>query len=76
MTGDPITRKFNFSGTHGIPTAVSGDYYDTQRVTISALLDLTNTNAVDLTAKIQIYGTGDGRIFMGNCTSFKIVRLK
>ena len=76
MTGDPITRKFNFSGTHGIPTAVSGAYYDTQRVTVSALLDLTSANAVDLTAKIQIYGTGDGRIFMGNCTSFKIVRLK
>lgn len=76
MTGDPITRKFNFSGTHGIPTMISGEYYDTQRVTVSALLDLTSANAVDLTAKIQIYGTGDGRIFMGNCTSFKIVRLK
>jgi len=76
MTGDPITRKFNFSGTHGIPTVVSGEYYDTQRVTVSALLDLTSANAVDLTAKIQIYGTGDGRIFKGNCTSFKIVRLK
>lgn len=76
MTGDPITRKFNFSGTHGIPTMISGEYYDTQRVTVSALLDLTSANAVDLTAKIQIYGTGDGRIFKSNCASFKIVRLK
>lgn len=76
MTGDAIRRTFRASGPHGVPTVVQSCVADERRVNITALLDLTQYTAADLSALIHVHGVDDSYIFKCQCDSFKIVRLK